>query len=215
MSDNPGRKADLDKEGITLTDTEKAELDKDGIPLGSDEAAPESVAGTPQSTQENNEAKPQGKKGLSLLLMKNKRLTLALIGGAVGLVLILSIGGFILYHSFTVTPVKTAKVIKAIKPQENPTFGPDGGMYMDPFIVFYDTHDTRASGVLIAQVSLHVDPEEVPNIQSRFFDIRDIIFKKLASTASVYSEPEIEKMLSQDLLDFQVKDVAFTQYQKR
>jgi hypothetical protein len=212
MSDNPGRKADLDKEGIALTDTEKAELDKDGIPLGLDEAAPESDVGTPQSTQETNEAKPQGKKGLSLLLMKNKRLTLALIGGAVGLILILSVGGFILYHASTVVPVKTTK---AIKPQEHPTFGADGGMLMDPFIVFYDTHDTHASGVLIAQVSLHVDPEEVPNIQSRFFDIRDIIFKKLASTASVYSEPEIEKMLSQDLLDFQVKDVAFIQYQKR
>jgi hypothetical protein len=211
MSDNPGRKADLDKEGIALADSGKAELDKEGIPLGPVEGTNDQVEGT-ESPQENKEEKPQEKKRLSLLLMKNKRLSLALIGGSVGLVLLLSIGGVVLYHALTDIPAKPAK---EVKPQGDPTFGPDGGMMMDPFMVFYDTHDSRSTGVLIAQVSLHVSPEEVLNIESRLFDIRSIIFKKLASAANVYSETEIEKMLSEDLQAFQVNDVAFTQYQKR
>jgi hypothetical protein len=211
MSDNPGRKADLDKEGITFADSGKAELDKEGIPLGHDEGTNDSVEGT-ESPQETREEKPQEKKRLSLLLMKNKRLTLALIGGSVGLVLLFSIGGVVLYHALTDVP---AEPTKEVKPQENPTFGPDGGMLMDPFMVFYDTHDSRSTGVLIAQVSLHVNPEEVLNIESRLYDIRNIIFKKLVSTSNVYSETEIEKMLSEDLQAFQVNDVAFTQYQKR
>ena len=38
MADQPGRKADLDKDGIILQDAGKAELDKDGIALEIEES---------------------------------------------------------------------------------------------------------------------------------------------------------------------------------
>ena len=38
MADQPGRKADLDKDGIILQDEGKAELDKDGIALEIEES---------------------------------------------------------------------------------------------------------------------------------------------------------------------------------
>ena len=38
MTDQPGRKADLDQEGIVFADAGKAELDREGITLESQDA---------------------------------------------------------------------------------------------------------------------------------------------------------------------------------
>jgi hypothetical protein len=61
-------------------------------------------------------------------------------------------------------------------------------------------------------VSLKVDPSMITSIQSRLFDIRSIIYKRLMAAASVYSQTEITLMLSDDLMDYPIQEVAFVQF---
>ncbi|NTW37032.1 MAG: hypothetical protein HGB17_13100 [Syntrophobacteraceae bacterium] len=88
-------------------------------------------------------------------------------------------------------------------------------MTLDPFMVFYETRVPNKSGVLIAQVSLKVDPAVIPTIQGRLYDIRRIIYRRLSAAASVYSQTEISLMLSDDLMDYPIKEVAFVQFSSR
>lgn len=220
MPENPGKKAELDKDGIPFEGAGKAELDKDGITFISEDVSDQEDA---PKVDQDAPAGPPWKDRLSFLtslyekffslgLKENRRLALVLTGGAVGLITLLAIGGFALHHAFEDTPEKTAKEAPS---REDPLPGSDGGMVLDPFLVFSDTHDSRRAGVVIAQVSLKVDPEVIPTVEGRLFDIRDIVFKRLSSAANVYAQPEIAKMLSEDLEAFQVKEVSFIQYQTR
>lgn len=220
MPENPERKAALDKDGIPFEGAGKAELDKEGITFISENVSDREDA---PKVDQDTPAGPTGKNRLSFLtslkeklcslgLKENRRLALVLTGGVAGLVTLLVIGGFALHHAFAGTPEKTAK---AVPSREDPLPGSDGGIVLDPFLVFSDTHDSKRAGVVIAQISLKVDPEVVPTVEGRLFDIRDVVFKRLSSAANVYAEPEIAKMLSEDLEDFQVKQVSFIQYQTR
>ena len=197
MENEPGRKADLDKEGILFQDAGKAELDKDGISLETEELQAQAGAQETNPDQEL-ENKPASK----------KRLILMAGAGAAALLVLLSAIGFFFFHGHHEVSKNIARVVQ---PQKISPFGPDG-MVLDPFMVFYSTNIPKKSGVLVAQVSLKVDPSMITSIQSKLFDIRSIIYKRLLAAASVYSQTEITLMLSDDLMDYPIQEVAFVQY---
>jgi flagellar basal body-associated protein FliL len=201
VADQTGRKADLDNEGIVFADTDKAELDKDGIPLESREAMTggENEDGTPSEPE--NDGKPKSRKRL---------IVLAAGGGACLLVLTIVTSVFFL-GSHGETPTQSSRPVNQNK---EAVFGADG-MTLDPFMVFYETRVPNKSGVLIAQVSLKVDPAVIPTIQGKLYDIRRIIYRRLSAAASVYSQTEISLMLSDDLMDYPIKEVAFVQFSSR
>lgn len=203
MADQPGRKADLDKEGIVFADAGKAELDKDGISLESQE--PEADAEGPPSPAAPEEAPVEGRPRYS------RKLVMAAAGGAAGLVVLLVVIGFVLLKGGAEAPKTPGVVPQAPKAAIS---GGDG-LVLDPFMVFYETKTPRKSGILIAQVSLKVDPDVMPSIESRLYDIRHIIFRRLSAAASVYSQTEITLMLSDDLMDYPIQEVAFVQYNAR
>ena len=199
MADQPGRKADLDKEGIILQDAGKAELDKDGIALEIEESpVPAKEEGT---TPDKGPEEPAAK----------KRLHLMALAGAAGLLVLIAVIGLFLYHGHHKAPPKT---VHMIQPQRESPFGPDG-MVLDPFMVFYETNTPKKSGVLLAQVSLKIDPSMITTVESKLFDIRGIIYKRLSATASVYSQTEIALMLSDDLIDYPIQEVTFVQYSEK
>ncbi len=55
----------------------------------------------------------------------------------------------------------------------------------------------------------------VPTVESRLYDIRNIIYRRLSAAANVYSQTEITLMLSDDLMDYPIQEVAFVQYNTR
>ena len=197
MENEPGRKADLDKEGIEFQDAGKAELDKDGISLETEELPTQAGAQETNPDQEP-ENKPASK----------KRLILMAGTGAAALMVLLSALGFFFFHGHHEVSKNVAKVVQ---PQKISPLGPDG-MVLDPFMILYSTNIPKKSGVLVAQVSLKVDPSMITSIQSKLFDIRSIIYKRLLAAASVYSPTEITLMLSDDLMDYPIQEVAFVQF---
>jgi flagellar basal body-associated protein FliL len=197
VGNEPGRKADLDKEGILFQDTGKAELDKDGISLETEELQEHAGAQEPKSDQEPEKNQ-----------VSKKRLILMAGAGTAGVLVLLSVIGFFLFHGHHEVSKNVARIVQ---PHKVSPFGPDG-MVLDPFLVFYSTNMPKKSGVLVAQVSLKVDPSVITSIQSKLFDIRSIIYKRLMAAASVYSQTEITLMLSDDLMDYPIQEVAFVQY---
>ncbi|MGD0821337.1 MAG: hypothetical protein ABSA71_11420 [Desulfomonilia bacterium] len=197
MADQPGRKADLDKDGIILQDVGKAELDKDGIALEIEESpGPAKEEGTTPDKGPEEHSAPK------------KRLPLMALVGAAGLLVLIAAVGLFLYHGHHKAPQKT---VHMIQPQRESPFGPDG-MVLDPFMVLYETNTPKKFGVLLAQVSLKIDPSMITTVESKLFDIRGIIYKRLVAAASVYSQTEITLMLSDDLIDYPIQEVAFVQY---
>lgn len=204
MTDQPGRKADLDKDGIVFADMGKAELDREGIALEGQESPPReefpAVAAQPDPPVAGETP------GL------DRRKVYAAAGGAAGLlVLLVALGMFLVSGTPEEAPPRADG---AVQPAKAALFGSDG-MLLDPFMVFYDTRTPNRSGVLIAQVSLKVDPAVVPSVESRLYDIRRIIYQRLAAAASVYSQTEITLMLSDDLMDYPIQEVAFVQFNAR
>lgn len=200
MADQPGRKADLDKDGIELADAGKAELDKDGITLEAEEAPSHAgIEAEPGEAPAEDKPRPR------------RKLIIMAASGAAGLVVLMIVVGLVLFSGTDETPTTAAKPVVQKKIA---AFGTDG-VVLDPFMVLYETNVPKKSGVLIAQVSLNVEPAAVRTIESRLFDIRRIIYRRLSATASVYSQTEIALMLSDDLDDFPVKEVAFLEYTTR
>jgi len=201
VADQPGRKADLDKEGIVFADAGKAELDKDGITLESQESLPQEETVEAPPPEQEAEVKPK----------REKRLILMAAGGAAGLLILVIILTVVLVGS---REKAATQAVNPVQTKKENVFRNDG-MVLDPFMVFYETQVPKKSGVLVAQVSLKVDPAVVPTIESRLYDIRRIIFRRLTAAASVYSQTEITLMLSDDLMDYPIQEVAFVQYNAR
>jgi hypothetical protein len=203
MADAPNRKADLDKEGIALAEVSKAELDKDGITL---DAPPERAA---QEDDRPVEAPKEGTPAVPDLirrLLSNRRLVAAAaLASAFVVVVVFAWAVVIMHENSEPQPRKAARVL----PRN------DDGLVLDPFMVFYETHEENRTGVLVAQVSLKVDPAVRPTITGRLYDIRNIIYRRLKDAASVYSQTEIALMLSDDLVDYPIQEVAFLQYRAR
>jgi hypothetical protein len=221
VADTPERKADLDKDGIVLEDAGKVELDKDGISLHDEDEASPNKSVQAQEPKQESQAEAVPKRGIPfpswipwpsrLPWKRPEEVTKpVLISGSAGLAMVFLISGFAVHHAFSHKHIQPTKISQ---PKQELVVDSDGSMVLDPFMVFSDIHGSKDAGVIIAQVGLKVEPDAVPNIASRLFDIRSIISKRLASAANVYSESEILQMLSKDLEDFQIGSVSFIHYQ--
>lgn len=224
MADTHDRKADLDKDGIILDDPGKVELDKEGIALQVESAVPVEEDKPAAEIPQASAAEPAKKRGIPFpswipwpARLPWKRPEIAtlpiLAAGTACMVFVLVVAGVSLHHALAKKPVvQTAKISH---PQQDVIMEDDGSIVLDPFMVFSDARNSGSAGVVIAQVSLQVEPDAVPNIVSRLFDIRSIIFKRLAATANVYSESEILRMITKDLEGFQIGRVYFFHYQAK
>jgi len=66
--------------------------------------------------------------------------------------------------------------------------------------------------VLIAQISLGVDPNHKQDLLSRNFDLRRKILDCLSLNVLVYKKKEIENILRNELKGFGVRDLTFVRY---
>ncbi len=200
-----GKKAELDKDGIAY-DIDKAELDKDGMDLSDEPGADQSAKS--DSTEQNKEAEA-GKTPLS-----GKRRLIIYGSLAAGLVLIITMAGILTYY-FTKEEPKPAPV-KIVKVTPPPSLdSPKGEIPLDPFLVLYKSNNPKESGVLLAQISLLVNPKIAYNIGSNLFGIRSLIYQRLSENAEIYSKNELAAILRDDLKGLNVKDVSFIQFEKR
>ncbi|HOJ14160.1 MAG TPA: hypothetical protein PLS81_01650 [Deltaproteobacteria bacterium] len=206
MAGEKARKADLDKEGIVLGDTSKAELDKEGITLAQEVDQDGAVGDEPGTPQAEGKSEGGQEKVLGRGFFARYRLAVACGGAGALLAVVVAAAALIMSSSPEPVSPQTHKAVHR-KAQD--------GIVLDPFMVFYETHEDNRPGILVAQVSLKVDPSVVPTVMGNLYDIRNIIYRRLAGAASAYSQTEIALMLSDDLLDYPIKEVAFLQYQAR
>jgi len=128
--------------------------------------------------------------------------------------LVLIIAGIVTYKLTREEPVpQIVQAVKSEPPQNLDSV--QGEIALDPFLVLFKPSSSKQSGVLFAQVTLQVNPEIAYNIGSRMFDIRNLIYQRLSANAEVYSNYELAAILREDLKPLNVKDVNFTQFDKR
>ena len=201
MSDHAGKKADLDKDGISF-EKNKADLDKDGISLSDEEYD----AGSPeQDTHQSDEVETA--KGIT------KRFKALIVASLIGIILIAS--GAILWNTQrNISPAPVPETFADLSEPED-MYSPEGDIVLDPFIILLNSQNPHESGLLIAQLSLQITPETAANIESTIFAVRSLILERLSTNAQLYSKNELAEMLKQDLQSFKVKDVAFIQYELR
>jgi hypothetical protein len=201
VSDHAGKKAELDKDGISF-EQDKAELDKNGISLSDEEyvSDPDEQDTQPSDAGETANGTPQRFKAL-------------LIASLVGVILLGS--GAILWNTQrNISPAPVADTYVDLSEPET-MYSPEGDIVLDPFMILLNSHTPHESGLLLAQLSLQITPETAANIESTIFAVRSLILERLSTNAQIYSKNELAEMLKQDLQDFKVKDVAFIQYELR
>lgn len=202
MSNPPGKKAELDKDGISF-DISKAQLDREGIPL--DEA--------PTDREASDDETPAGEAGGTTRKMPLRERRILV------LCLMLGIAAACLATVFLVVrSPQDAGMQPAALPADppRPAFSSaESELLLDPFMVLTDKEENRESGVLIAQVSLQITPGETPNVMGRLFEIRDLVYRRLSANAGIYEKNEMAAMILNDLKDLKVRDVTFIQYENR
>lgn len=201
MPDQPGKKAELDKDGISLG-KDNAELDKEGITLS--EAIDDDDSQNEGTQHADLKESAHGANGHKKIIV---------IASVLGIFVIISAGvlwfGLHKETSASGTPAYTATpVVEAV-------YTPEGDIILDPFMILYDTQNSNESGVLLAQLSLQITPGTAANIESSIFDIRSLILDRLSTNARIYSKNELAEILKEDLQRFKVQDVAFIQYEQR
>ncbi len=201
MSDHAGKKAELDKNGIFF-ENDNAELDKDGISLSDEEydGGSKQPDSHPGDAAETTKGTTQSYKAL-------------IIASITGIILIAALG--ILWksqHNISPPPVPDTSVDIA---ETAAMYSPESDIVLDPFMILINSHNTHKSGLLLAQLSLQITPETAANIQSTIFAVRSLILERLSTNAQIYSKNELAGILKQDLQRFNVKDVAFIQYEIR
>lgn len=202
MVDSTEKKAELDKDGIAY-DFGKAELDRDGMSLSDESGIEEPVAGElpQQTTQETT--KPRSKRNLALII--------SIISGFVVGIIVVSI---VAYQLTKKTPADMGITYK--KPTPPPGLdSPEGDIVLDPFMVLYNSRNPKDSGVLLTRISLQANRETVYNIGSRMFDIRNLIYQRLAANADIYSKEELAAIIRDDLKYINVNNVSFIEYEKK
>jgi hypothetical protein len=202
LSNPPGKKAELDKDGISL-DIGKAQLDREGIPLDRVPADREDPGDEPPA---GDVGKTTGKASLR----ERKTLVLCLMLGIAAACLATVF--------FVVRSPQDAGMQPAALPADPP--GPafsstESELLLDPFLVLTDPEEARGSGVLIAQVSLQITPGETPNVMGRLSEIRDLVYRRLSANAGIYEKNEMAAMILNDLKGMKVRDVTFIQYENR
>ncbi|HHO76893.1 MAG TPA: hypothetical protein ENN05_10765 [Deltaproteobacteria bacterium] len=200
MSNNPGKKAELDKDGISF-DTNKAELDKAGISLGDVE-----------NKKELHEISVQNKQSDGIPLSKKTHFKTILAASILFLIAALGVIGF--YSLYKQTPEYDPYAYVTTTVPQN-VYTPEGDIVLDPFMILFTSQNQKESGVLLAQLSLQVTPESAANIESDIFAVRSLILERLSMNAQIYSKNEIADILKKDLEDFKVRDVSFIQYETR
>ncbi len=202
MSNSPGKKAELDKDGISF-DFNKAQLDNDGI----------SLTDVPESRvlqETDTTGKSNGKEARATPVWRRRKTVLSLVAGIAAVCV--AAGVFMVR-----APKEDQPYLPPSYPEPSPAVlsSSDGDILLEPFTVLFDPDNPRQSGVLLAQVSLQITPGTGPNIISSLFDIRNLVYQRLTANAGIYSKNELAAMIRQDLEDLQVKDVTFVQYEKR
>jgi flagellar basal body-associated protein FliL len=204
VANQPGKKAELDKEGIAY-DIGKAELDKEGMNL-SDEKKPDTFSQADPQEPDQETPTPEKTSRRRLILIAS------IASGAVFLILAI---GITTYLVFKEEPKEAPRIVH-VKPTPPPGLdSPSGDLVLDPFMVLYHPAGPKESGVLLAQVSLQVSPDIAYTIGSRMAEIRELIYQRLAANAEVFSKSELTAMLREDLKMYNVKDVGFSQFEKR
>ncbi len=202
MSDHPGKKAELDKDGIAY-DFGKAELDRDGVSLSDEPGAEEPIQEETKQISSTETSKPA-----------SKRRPILIASIASGLVIVLVSMGVLTYHLTKKPHVDIPISYK--KPAPSPALDSrEGDILLDPFMVLYNSRKPKESGVLLAQLSLQANPETAYNIGSRMYEIRNLIFQRLSSNADVYSKEEIAAIIRDDLKSLNVNNVVFVEFDKR
>ena len=193
-------KVELDKDGIALAKQGKAELDKDGIPLADQESAKSSEAA--ENTEETAAQAPAF----------SKRTTFIIAGAAASVVvlLVLGIGGYLWHKSAEKDPVKAPSTQNvASKP---PNVLNAGEITLDPFLILYTPQKQGKAGLLTAEVVLTVNPKTAANVKDRQYEIRALINETLNQNVEVYTQFEITEMLKEGLRAYDVSDVTFARY---
>lgn len=217
----PGKKAELDKDGIKLPDKPdagaqgkvepdkdsnalakqgKVELDKDGIPL----AQKESTAATVASEEQEGSA--------AQTAPASRRTTIIIAATALSVVLLLALGvGGFLWHK---NSQKHPAVVASAQGQspKSPNVLNAGEIALDPFMVLYTPQKQGKSGLLMAEVVLTVNPKTAANVRDRQYEIRALINDNLNKNVEVYTQFEITEMLKEGLRAYDVSDVTFTRY---
>ncbi|MFY9399250.1 MAG: hypothetical protein WAR22_12900 [Desulfomonilia bacterium] len=202
LSNPPGKKAELDKEGISFG-IDKAQLDKEGIPLDEAPADREAPGGEAPAEQ-------AVKRAWKVPGLERKALVICLILGIATACLATVF--------FVVRSPQAPGIEPAALPVDppGPAFSPiESELVLDPFMVLTDPREAGESGVLIAQVSLQVISGEMPNVMGRLFEIRDLIYRRLSANVDIYEKNEIAAMILDDLKNLKIRDVAFIQYENR
>jgi len=195
----PG-KVELDKEGIALAKPGKAELDKDGIPLAQKENPDGSVA---EAAPEGAEAQPA---------RPSRRTTVIIAAAALSVVLLLALGiGGFLWHKSSQRHVAVTPAARHQSPVP-PNVLNAGEIALDPFMVLYTPQKPGKAGLLMAEVVLTVNPKTAANVRDRQYEIRALINDNLNKNVEVYTQFEITEMLKEGLRAYDVSDVTFTRY---
>ena len=203
MADQPGSKAELDKDGIPLG-PDKAELDKDGIPL-KPESEPQ--APTPneagEATPKTAPAKPEPK--------SKKMLFIGLGAGAAVLVILIAVVAILLHSG------KKAEEKSVDKPAAKASQAAvvNGRIVLDPFILTYAPLDKQQQGVLIVKMSIETDQGKEANVQSNLYQIRSVVLDRLSKNAPLYGKDELSDLLASDLRRFGIRNVAFMSFEQR
>jgi flagellar basal body-associated protein FliL len=201
VSDKPGNKAELDKDGIFF-DNNKAELDKDGISLSDEEYEDDS-----------REIHAQ-KKDTKQTAQKNTGSLKAILATSAAIIIIL-VGGGIAWHSLQEKKVTYNSYSFVNTFESEKIYSHQGDVILDPFMILYNSQNSQESGVLLAQISLQVTPEAAANVESNIFAVRNLILERLSANAEIYSKNELAEIIKQDLKEFKINDVAFIQYESR
>ncbi len=200
MADAPVRKADLDKEGISLDGGAKADLDREGILL-------EEGGGAAEAPLESTPAQETAPEEAPTATGPFRKRIVIVTGIAAACVFVLIVTAAVVSLTHREPPPPSHRPVARAQV--------DDGIVLDPFMVFYEANGKNGSGVLLAQVSLKVDPAAASRVTGRLYDIRNIIYRRLRDAASVYSQTEIALMLTDDLGEYPIQEVAFLRYQAR
>ncbi len=205
MGSKPGKKAELDKDGISPS-LGKAQLDKEGVDLDRDMKAEPSPEADPLESAEaaGEQAKPP----------RRRAVVIASVVSCAAFLFIIAAGA----AAYLATREEPAKAPMAAQAKPAPVPGldsPGGEIALDPFMVLYTPASPKESGVLLAQLTLRVSPEIAYTIGSSMTPIRGLIYQRLAAGVEVYSKAELLSMLRDDLKGFNVRDVVFSQFEKR
>jgi len=193
-------KVELDKDGIALAKQGKVDLDKDGIPL----AQPAPLDGTVAAESQEGAA--------AQTAPSSRRTTIIITAAALSVVLLLAlgVGGFLWHKSSQKAPAMGAS-IQSQSPKP-PNVLNAGEITLDPFMVLYTPQKQGKAGLLMAEAVLTVNPKTAANVRDRQYEIRALINDNLNKNVEVYTQFEITEMLKEGLRAYDVSDVTFTRY---